>query len=166
MAELKRLEMESIASALEKVDRYRLLNDPEEAESICRDILAIDPENAKTRIALILSLTDQFGTQLTRTFKEACDLASGLDDEYAQLYYHGIICERRAMQAYRRGGPSAGYIAYDWLHQAMEHYDKAAASRPSGDDSALLRWNACVRKLERHPDMVPEPLDDSVQLLE
>ena len=115
---------------------------------------------------MILSLTDQFGSQLNRTFDEACGLASDLADEYSRLYYHGIICERRAKQAYRRGGPSAGYIAYDWLRQAMEHYEKAAEDRPAGDDAALLRWNACIRKFERHPDMDPEPLDETVQLLE
>ncbi len=166
MFELKQLEIESIPAALAKAERYRLLNEPEEAESICRDILRAEPDNEKAQIWLLLSLSDQFGTRLARTFEEARNLASGFSDEYRRSYYHGIICERRGKHAFRRGGPSAGYIAYDWLRQAMDHYETATEKRPAGDDSALLRWNSCMRTLERHPDMVPEPSDDTVQLLE
>ena len=32
-------------AALEKALRYRLLNEPVEAESICRDVLEVDPDN-------------------------------------------------------------------------------------------------------------------------
>ena len=56
--------------------------------------------------------------------------------------------------------------AYDWLKRAMEYYEVAEPLRPQKDDAALLRWNACARALERHPELQPEPSDDTVQLLE
>ena len=43
MFELKRLSADAIPAALEKALRYRLLNDPAEAESICHDVLRIVP---------------------------------------------------------------------------------------------------------------------------
>ena len=45
MSDLKALSREAIPAALEKAERYRLLNEPGEAESICLDILQADPEN-------------------------------------------------------------------------------------------------------------------------
>jgi hypothetical protein len=51
MVELKRLSAEGIPAALEKALRYRLLNEPAEAESICHDVPHIDPEN-QARAAL------------------------------------------------------------------------------------------------------------------
>ena len=43
--ELKRIAPDGIPSALEKAQRYRLLNQPEQAESICRDIIAVDGDH-------------------------------------------------------------------------------------------------------------------------
>src|SRR5437879_10049684 len=60
MFELKPLSKEAIPKALEKADRYRLLNEPAEAESICLDILTADPDNQTALVTLILALTDQF----------------------------------------------------------------------------------------------------------
>ena len=61
MFELKRLSADAIPAALEKALRYRLLNDPAEAESICHDVLRIDPENQQALVNLLLALTDRFG---------------------------------------------------------------------------------------------------------
>ncbi len=60
MAELKSLHKDAIPAALEKAERYRLLNEPGEAESICLDILHVDPENQQALITLLLALTDRF----------------------------------------------------------------------------------------------------------
>ena len=166
MFELKPLSKESVPEALSKAERYRLLNDPLEAESICRDILAVDPDNLKAQESLILSLTDQFDRHLNETFQEACDLAKALEDEYSRAYYSGLICERRAKQHLQRGGPGAGYVAYDWYHKAMDYYGKAQELRPEGNDSSILRWNAIVRTLQRHPDVVAEPEEQHVPLLD
>jgi hypothetical protein len=51
MAELKQLHKDAIPAALEKAERYRLLNEPGEAESICLDILAVDPDNQRAVIS-------------------------------------------------------------------------------------------------------------------
>jgi tetratricopeptide (TPR) repeat protein len=166
MFELKPLSKDSVAAALEKAERYRLLNDPLEAESICRDILAVEPDNREARVSLILSLSDQFGDHLNETFQEARDLAASLGDAYSRAYYGGLICERRAKQHLRRGGPGAGYVAYDWYQKAMESYAAALAIRPEGNDSSILRWNAVVRTLQRHPNVSPEPLEENPPLLD
>ena len=43
MFELKPLSQKPLPAALAKAERYRLLNEPSEAESICQDILAVEP---------------------------------------------------------------------------------------------------------------------------
>src|SRR5262244_1472637 len=58
---LKVLSPAAIPAALERAERYRLLNEPTQAESICLDILEVDPESQPALILLLLSLTDQFG---------------------------------------------------------------------------------------------------------
>ena len=61
MPELKAISKEAVAAALEKAERYRLLNEPRESESICRDALRTSPGHQHALITLLLSLTDQFG---------------------------------------------------------------------------------------------------------
>ena len=154
--ELKPLSRDAIPAALEKAHRYRLLNEPSEAESICRDILAVDPENQDALVTLFLALTDQFDDRLTAAVEQARDVLPRLRDEYSRLYYGGILCERRAKAHLKRGGPVAGHSAYEFLLQAMDHFEKAAAVRPPANDAAILRWNACARMLMQHPDLAPE----------
>ena len=60
MFELKHIGPEAIPAALDKAERYRLLNQPDAAESICEDVLAVDPDNQPALITLLLALTDQF----------------------------------------------------------------------------------------------------------
>src|SRR6266436_320626 len=55
MFELKRLSLEAVPAALERALRYRLLNEPAEAESICHDVLEIDPENQEALVMLLLA---------------------------------------------------------------------------------------------------------------
>ena len=59
MYALKPISDASVSGALAKAERYRLLNEPNEAESICRDILAVEADNQQAWISLILALTDQ-----------------------------------------------------------------------------------------------------------
>ena len=63
MSELKPISKDSIDAVLEKAVRYRLLNEPSSADSICRDVLDIDPQNQQALVGLILALTDQFGDE-------------------------------------------------------------------------------------------------------
>ena len=154
---LKPIHQEAIRSALDKALWYRALNEPMEAESICRDVLEADPDNQGAIATLLLAVTDQFERGLKGRYREARELAERLTGEYDQEYYTGIICERRAKGQYQQGTPGAGHIAYQGLVDAMSHYEKAEKVRPPGNDDAVLRWNTCVRILATHPDIVPEP---------
>jgi hypothetical protein len=58
--ELKTLSPEAVSRAIAKAERYRLLNEPAEAESICLDALEIEPGNHDALITLLLALTEQF----------------------------------------------------------------------------------------------------------
>lgn len=148
MHELKKITKEGIKHALEKVERYRLLNEPSEAESICRDVLAVDPDNQTALVMFILSLSDQFGSGMGDN--EVRESLNKLTDDYQRAYYAGIVAERQAKAAITRGGFGSNFDAYEWMIEAMESFEKAAALRPSGNDDPILRYNACVRTIQRH----------------
>jgi len=59
--QLKPISKAAIGEALEKAKRYRLLNEPSLAESICLDVLEVEPENQRALVTLLLAITDQFG---------------------------------------------------------------------------------------------------------
>jgi tetratricopeptide (TPR) repeat protein len=164
--ELKSIHKETVLAALEKAERYRLLNEPGEAESICLDVLRIDPENQQALVALLLALTDQFEEGFADRVKRAREVLPRVRDDYARAYYAGIICERRAKAQLKQGGPGSGYVAYDSFHAAMSWYEKAETLRPTGNDDALLRWNTCARILMRNPHIQPGPVDRSEPPLE
>jgi len=144
---LKPISKPGIPRALEKAERYRLLNDPEGAESICLDILALEPDHQQALVVLILALTDQVVRQAaTQPIERARECLARLTDEYERIYYEGLIDERRARGYLVRG--HSRIFAYDGFRDAMEAYEKAGAIRPAGNDDALLRWNACVRTIQ------------------
>lgn len=154
MFTLKPISPDSVGGALAKAERYRLLNEPSEAESICRDILEIDPANRQARISLILALTDEI-PQEASSFARAIEAISGIETAYDHAYYSGIAWERRAKALFNsKGTGSSGYV-YDWIVKALLFFEEAARLRPAGNDSSILRWNACVRFLERHKDLAP-----------
>jgi hypothetical protein len=150
MFELKRLSKEAIPAALEKALRYRLLNQPAEAESICHDVLEIEPENQDALAMLLLALTDRFGKGYAVGITEAQDVLERLKDPYAKAYYAGIICERRAKALLQQGYPGAGHDAYEFLRDAMALFEKAEALRPPKNDDAILHWNTCARIIMRN----------------
>jgi tetratricopeptide (TPR) repeat protein len=153
---LKSIQKDAIRSALDKAVWYRALNEPLEAESICRDILEIDPDNQEALAALLLALTDQFAVGVQGRYREAKELAERLTSAYEQEYYLGIINERRAKSQYHQGTPGSGHLAYEGIKIAMAHYERAEKVRPIGNDDALLRWNACARLLMSSKDIRPE----------
>ncbi len=155
MFTLKPLSKPGIPAALQKAERYRLLNEPWEAESICRDVLAVEPDNQAALIALILSLSDQFDRELGPDPAELKELVARLRTAYEQVYYAGLIAERRGKARLARGGPGAGAMAWEFLREAMELYERAERVRPAGNDDALLRWNTCARILMRHEGVRP-----------
>jgi len=154
MFELKTLSREAVPRALAKAERYRLLNEPGEAQSICLDALEADPDNQEAVAMLILAMTEQFSADAT-CFNEALATVARLRDEYERTYYTGIIHERRAKALLAHGTPRGGSRAYEWLRDAMACYEKAEAVRPPNNDDPLLRWNACARLIMRNRQLAP-----------
>ena len=153
----KSITRDAIPAALEKANRYRLLNDPEAAESICLDVLAADPENQTALVTQVLAISDQLagGRDLSVHVSRALALLKDVRDEYKRAYYRGIVSERHAMALLRSDAPMSGSIAYDALRDAMESFERAESLRPPGNDEAILRWNTCARVLARHPALEP-----------
>ena len=146
---LKPISKAGIPAAIQKAERYRLLNDSSAAESICLDILAVEPKNQQALVMLLLAITDQLdGAE--DAVKRAREVLPKLEDEYKRHYYSGIISERKAKAILRRGVMGGDAVARDWFRDAMRWYEKAEAIRPQGNDEAILRWNTCVRMVGRH----------------
>jgi tetratricopeptide (TPR) repeat protein len=151
MTQLKPISIAGVPAALQKAERYRLLNDSPAAESICLDILAVDPNNQSAIITLILAITDQFETaESSDALRRAQELIPRISDVYRRSYYSGIVYERRAKAQLHRLVPGAAGMAADWYHRAMDAYEKAEKIRPAGNDESILRWNTCVRMLAKH----------------
>lgn len=165
MFELRSLSRDAIPAAQEKAVRYRLLNEPRLAESICRDIVAVDPDNQDALITLILAITDQFGAGGAR-LNDALALLPRLEGDFHRAYYRGIIYERRGMAQLAVTTPASGHVAYDWFRQAMEQFDEAEAISPPGNDDALLRWNTCARMINDHEHVRPTPEHRTTVMLE
>jgi hypothetical protein len=152
---LKSISTDGVPKALEKAERYRLLNEPSLAESIYLDILEILPTHQQALVALLLARTDQFGSGVT--IESLQEVLQRIEGEYERAYYAGIIWERKGYAYLYRGGLGSGAKTYHALHEAMNHYERAEALRPPGNDDAILRWNACARVLMRNSDIRPLP---------
>ncbi len=158
--ELKRISREGVPAALQKAHRYRVLNDSVAAESICLDVLAVDPTNEEALVMHLLAITDQFPTGAAEDHRRAEDAAERLTDPYKRAYYHGVSCERWAKSVLQRAVPRAHEMAHEWIDKALGWYAKAEALRTPGNDEAILRWNTCVRMLERDPRIKPREAED------
>ena len=153
MFELKPLHHDAIPSALEKANRYRLLNEPGAAESIYLDILAIDPDNQEALVNIVLAMSDRFSKDYAVGDGRIQDFLAKIESEYERFYYTGIVYERRAKAALAK----AGINAFELFEQAMEYFEKAEEIRPSGNDDAILRWNGCARIIKRN-NLTPREL--------
>lgn len=148
--QLKSISKAGIPEALAKAELYRYLNEPEEAESICRDILAVDPDQQLARRMLGLAITDQFTGAATDRYAEVQSIFQSLKDPYERSYYTGLLHERRA-KAQLHSGCSA-HILLPLVEEAMRCFADAEKIRPAGNDDSILRWNRCVRLLEARPE--------------
>lgn len=155
MHRLKPITPAGIPQALERAERYRLLNDPMAAESICLDILEIEPENQKALVTLLLARTEQVAEDVGATAADAREVLPRLSDPYQRTYYAGLIAERRAMAAFRRGKPGSGHVVWHALHRAMMRYEEAMKLAPASNDDPVLRWNSCARVLNANPGLQP-----------
>lgn len=146
MFELKRLSKGAIPAALEKANRYRLLNEPGAAESIYLDILAIEPDNQEALINIVLAMSDRFGKDYAIGDARITEYLTKISGDYERTYYSGIMYERRGKAVLAKGGVGA----YELLRQAMECFETAETKRPAGNDDAILRWNGCARIITRN----------------
>lgn len=163
MFELKKLSPEAVPAALEKALRYRMLNEPEQAESICEDVLRVGPDNQEALAMLILALTDRFAGSRPITPHHARELVARLTGEYERAYYAGIVWEREAIAWLRSHKPRSGSAAHECFLQAMGCYERAESLRPPANDDALLRWNSCARMIESHADVAPA--EDAIEVV-
>jgi len=163
---LERISTGAVPAALDKAERYRLLNEPLQAESICLDVLEVDPTNQKALVTLILALSDQFTSGNPANLKEARERLAQLTSEYDRAYYAGLLAERRATALLEQGGGQRGYVAYELFREAMDWFQKARVIAPAGNDDAVLRWNTCARLIMKHPHVQPAPEDRAHHMLE
>lgn len=162
--DLKPISKQAVQAAIRKAEHYRLLNEPEQAESICRDVLEADPGNQEALTVLVLALTDRFGGDGGGALvKQANDVLAELTDDYERLYYGGLVCERRGRALLTRATSRA--LAYTHFRDALERYQQAEVIGPEDDDSAVLRWNACVRTIQGER-LEPPPPDEREPPLE
>ncbi len=159
---LKPIAKAAIPRALEKAERYRLLNEPAQAESICLDVLAVEPDDQHALVTLILSVTDRFGSSGAPGVHVAREYVGRLEDPYQRHYYEGLVWERDARA--RLGRPMGASFAYEGFRSAMAHYEQASSLSPADDNEAILRWNACVRTIQQgnlrpRPAEVEQPLE-------
>lgn len=152
--QLKSISKSGIAEAISKVELYRYLNEPEEAESICHDILAIEPGHQLALRFLGLAITDQFTGSPSDRYAEAEKFFRSLTDPYEQLYYMGILHERRAKAQLRAG--RSPHTLLPLFEEAMRCFAEAEKIHPANNDDAILRWNRCVRILQSSPDFERE----------
>lgn len=155
MFELKPISGGAIPAALQKAERYRLLNEPAAAESICLDILQVEPDHQAALVMLLLARSDRFPQTMASGVAAAREVLPRLTEPYAQAYYAGVISERSARAIQEQGRPGSGPMVYHALRSAMESYQAAEQLAPRDNDEARLRWNTCARILNAAPHLAP-----------
>ena len=173
LIELKRLSAKNLEAALAKASVYRDLNQPEEAESICRDVLGVEPKNQTALRILGLALTDQLVAPWGRThhpheqggqglLEEAVAIFEKLEAEYDRAYYVGVAWERAGKGHLERG---EAHNAVTSLEHAMALFERAERVGPTDSPDPILRYNRCVRLLTTHPLLMAaasDPRDSAV----
>ncbi|HEY6463351.1 MAG TPA: hypothetical protein VIY73_24460 [Polyangiaceae bacterium] len=160
---LKHLSRANVEAALTRAAHYRDLNQPDEAESICRDVLDVDPQSQPAWKILGLAITDQFATGHVGLLEEAVQAFERLTDEYERVYHVGVAWERAAKAHLERGEAHSAVTSFE---NAMGLFEKAEHLRPDAPDP-ILRWNRCVRLLSSHPSLkaaIHSPREEDIQL--
>ena len=153
---LKTISRSGIPEAIAKAELYRYLNEPEEAESICRDVLAADPKHMLGLRTLGLAITDQFTGGTADRYAEVEAIFQRLTEAYERFYYVGLLNERRVKAQLRAG--RAAHTLLPLLEKALQCFAEAEKIHPPGNDDAILRWNRCVRLLQSQPDFEAEEM--------
>lgn len=160
MFDLKTISKAAIPQSLERGERYRLLNEPTVAESICLDILKVDADNQQALVMLILALTDQFVENPALNVARLLEYVPKIESEYERTYYSGIVYERQGKARLKREYPGAGFDAYELLREAMHWFEKAEPIRPEANEDAVIRWNNCARLIESN-GLTARPQDET-----
>lgn len=156
MFETKSLPAGETAAALALAERSRATGEPDVAESVCLDVLAAEPDNQEALVLLVLARTDLLDRGLPGCVDRAREPLSRLHRDYDRAYYHGVICERQARYLLSRRGRRSAFVAFEWFRFAMEQYEEAIALEP-GRLEPRLRFNSCVRLIERNRLSAPTP---------
>lgn len=157
--ELKDLPQGEMSTALAMAQRCRAVSEPQEAESICLDVLRTEPDNQEALVLLLLARTDLLEEGLPGGVERAREPLSRLSSQYDRAYYDGIVCERQARYLLRSRGRHTSFVAWEWFQHAMDHFEDAARLSPQRIEAAL-RFNACVRLIERNRHCVPRPQEN------
>ena len=104
MFELKPLSPSAVPAALAKAERYRLLNEPEQSESICEDVLARRPGQPRRARHADPGASPTAFRSRPQAAGRAMELVAGLPSEYERHYYAGLVAERRARAVLSHGG--------------------------------------------------------------
>ena len=147
MFEPKPIHRDAVPAALERARTYRLLNQPRQAESICLDVLQVDPDNQGALVMLLLALTDEFAGAYQVDVRHAEEVLERIQGEYERTYYAGVIAERWGKTMLHRGTPIEGVVG--WFQKAMARFEAADKLSTPENDEAVLRWNACARLMNR-----------------
>lgn len=148
MFELKKLGKEAIPAAIEKAKQYRLLNEPGAAQSICSDILEVEPDNQEALVIIILAMTDRLNRDYSVGDSQIQTYLAKLSDEFQKAYYTGIVYERRAKAILKKGALGSEATVFELFRHAMECFAKAESLSSDENDNAVLRYNYCVRIIE------------------
>jgi DNA-directed RNA polymerase subunit F len=143
--EFKQLHKEAIPAAIEKAKQYRLLNEPSAAQSICLDILEVDPDNQEALVIIILAMTDRLTRDYSVGDSQIDTYLDKVSDEFQKAYYTGIVYERRAKAILKKGASGSEATVFELFRQAMEWFEKAESLSSEQDDNAILRYNHCLR---------------------
>ncbi len=142
------IRLTAIDQAIEKAKQYRSLLEPEIAESICLDVLNIDPDNQSVLIIYILALLDQISRAETQSqIKTIERTIEKLSSQYQRYYYTGLLNERRARHLITQAMSHS--FAYEYFAEALNYYQQAIDRCPEKNDEAILRWNSCIRTIEK-----------------
>ena len=148
--ELKKLADKNLGAAITLAKHYRDLNQPDEAESICRDVLEVAPDDADALRTLGLTLTDRFPTSWMSLFEEACTTFKKLPSEYERHYYVGIAWERYAKAQLEAGRAHNAIHAFE---EAIGYFEEASKHAAKDDPAPILHFNRCVRALTSSPEL-------------
>ena len=156
MFELKKLHKDAIPAAIEKAKQYRLLNEPSAAQSICLDILEVDPDHQEALVILVLSMTDRLTRDYSIGDSQIQTYLQRITNEHERAYYTGIMFERRAKALLNKNSTGSEATIFELFRQAMECFEKAEELSTDQNDNAILRWNQCARIIDSNHLAPPE----------